>query len=78
MPIFEYILLAMLGSGGPAASLSPATQPAVLGAESIVQPNGAAAVSNASDLNRNKVVKTARAHRRVRRHRRNTSRHGIG
>jgi len=78
MPLFEYILLALLGSAGSAAGGSLAQPPATaLGADAIVQPNGAALSSDSAG--KGEKVKNGRSHRRVRRqrHRRNPNRHGI-
>ena len=40
MPLFEYILLGLLGSGGTAFLDSPPAGALTLGADAIVQPNG--------------------------------------
>jgi hypothetical protein len=49
MPLFEYILLGLLGSGGAAVldGAPPATGALTLGAEAIVQPNGGVVASAA-------------------------------
>jgi len=64
MPIFEYILVALLGSGG-----SPSAPPSVtLGADAIVQPNGGVLLAGPEqdkkeDIKyRNKIARTK--HRR--------------
>jgi len=65
MPLFEYVLLALLGSGTTGAA--PGT---TLGADAIAQPNGGA--MSASFVGQKKPTKTER-HRRVHKHRRHST-----
>jgi len=69
MPLFEYVLLALLGSGAAAADGSAATPPeALLDADAIVQPNGGALSSvgqkTVSKLEKGSPVKSQQHRRR--------------
>jgi len=75
MPLFEYLLLAFIGSGGAAGSDAPANinPPQALSADAIVQPNGGVTSTGLPQViiwKKGRHSKTlARQSRRHRRHR---------
>jgi hypothetical protein len=67
MPLFEYILLVILGAGTTASSGAPPSN--TLTADAVVQPNGGALVAAPEPASKDKKVTTASKHRRHRKHR---------
>jgi hypothetical protein len=65
MPLFEYLLVALIGAGGvPAAK--PMTN---LGPEAVVQPNGGALFAAPDPASKDKKLTKPLKHRRHRKHR---------
>jgi hypothetical protein len=65
MPLFEYVLVALIGAGGVPAK--PMTN---LGPEAVVQPNGGALFAAPNPASKDKKLTKPLKHRRHRKHRR--------
>ena len=67
MPMYKYILVALLGSTGVASPCAALTQPGpTLGVDAIAQPNGGALFAGALPKNSQRVLRKETAKRRHR------------
>jgi hypothetical protein len=78
MPYLEYILLALIGSTGPIASIPATSGPELrtLGADAIVQPAGSVGFNNSATAAANGNVKPAVKSRRQHPRHRRAKHHG--